>query len=123
MLYLPYDLAADHDAIVDLQTFAQCKFDLVASDWHLDTPWPEESDFSRAISHVNSLFIFIKTLVLALVHCADPNESLKAALQDSAGTGLESLYRLYCSILKAQVVHNNSEFQQMIGVLVAAVLY
>ena len=121
--YLPYDLAADQDAIVDLRTFAQREFDLVASDWHLDAPWPEESDFSRAISHVNGLFLFIKTLVLALEHCADPNESLKSALQDSARTGLESLYGLYCSILKAQVVHNNSEFQRMIGVLVAAAPY
>ena len=95
----------------------------MASDWHLDAPWPKESDFSRAISCTNSLFIFIKILVLALEHRADPNESLKSALQDSARTGLESLYRLYCSILKAQVVHNNSEFQWMIGVLVAAALY
>ena len=72
---------------------------------------------------MNGLFIFIKTLVLALEHCADPNELLKAALQDSAGTGLESLYGLYCSILKGQIAHNNLEFQQMIGVLVATALY
>ena len=121
--YLPYDLATDQDASVDLQTFTQNQFNLVALDCHLDTPWPEESDFSRVISWVNGLFIFIKTLVLALEHCADPNELLKAALQDSAGTGLESLYGLYCSILKGQIVHNNLEFQQMIGVLVATALY
>ena len=121
--YLPYDLATDQDASVDLRTFARSQFDLVASDWHLDTPWPEESDFNRAISRANGLFIFIKTLVLALERCADPKESLKAALRDSAGTGLESLYGLYCSILKAQIVHNNFDFQRMIGVLVATAPY
>ena len=121
--YLPYDLATDQDASVDLRTFARSQFDLVASDWHLDTPWPEESDFSRALFRANGLFIFIKTLVLALEHCADPKVSLKAALQDSAGTGLESLYGLYCNILKAQIVHNNPEFQRVIGVLVATAPY
>ena len=121
--YLSYDLATDQDASVDLRSFARNQFDLVASDWHLDTPWPEESDFNRVISRANGLFIFIKTLVLALERCADPNESLKSALQDSAGTGLESLYGLYCSILKVQVVHNNSEFQRVIGVLVATAPY
>ncbi len=68
-------------------------------------------------------FIFIKTLVLALKHCKDPEESLKGALQDSAGTGSESLYELYSSILKVQIVHNNIKFQRMIGVLLAASPY
>jgi len=48
---------------------------------------------------------------------------LKAALQDSAGTGLESLYELYSSILKSQIVDNNTEFQQIIGVLLATSPY
>src|SRR5258706_6467528 len=80
--YLPYDLATDQDASVDLQTFTRTQFDLVASQWNLDTPWPEESDFNGVISRANSLFIFVKTLVLALLPpCDDPEESLKAALQ------------------------------------------
>ena len=97
----------------------------MAKVWHLNTPWPEESDFNKVISRANGLFIFIKTLVLALERCQDPEESLKAALQDSAGTGLESLYELYSSILKAQeqFVHNNAEFQRMIGVLLASSPY
>src|SRR5258708_7932942 len=45
--YLPYDLAADQDASADLQTFARSQFNLVASQWNLDTLWPRESDFSR----------------------------------------------------------------------------
>jgi len=121
--YSPYDLATDQDAGADLRTFARSQFDLVASHWHLDTSWPEESDFKRVISRANGLFIFIKTLVLALKRCEDPEESLKAALQDSAGTGLESLYALYSSILKAQIVHSNAEFQRVIGVLLATSPY
>ena len=35
-------------------------------------------------------------------------------------TGSESLYKLYSSILKSQIVHNNPEFQQVIGVLLTA---
>ena len=118
--YLPYDLATDQDASTDLRVFTRRQFDLVASHRNLDTPWPEESDFNRVISRANGLFIFVKTLVLALKRCTDPEESLKAALQDSAVTGLESLYKLYSSILKAQIVHNNTEFQRTVGVLLIA---
>ena len=121
--YVPYDLATAQDASADLRAFARSQFDLVAMRWHLDTPWPKESDFNRVISRANGLFIFIKTLVLAFKHCKDPEESLKGALQDSAATGLESLYELYSSILKAQIVHKNTEFQRMIGVLLAASPY
>jgi len=121
--YLPYDLATDQDASADLRSFARSQFDLVASHWHLDTSWPEESDFKRVILRANGLFIFIKTLVLALKRCEDPEESLKAALQDSAGAGLESLYELYSGILKAQIVRSNAEFQRMIGVLLATSPY
>ena len=121
--YLPYDLSRDQDASADLRTFARGQFDSVATEWHLDLPWPEESDFDRATSRANGLFIYIKTLVLALESCDDPQESLKAALQDSAGTGLESLYGLYTSILKAQIKHNTAEFQRMIGVVLATAPY
>ena len=121
--YLPYDLATDRDAGADLRTFARNQFDLVASDWHLPMPWPEESDFDRVISRANGLFIFIKTLVLALERCDDPNESLKAALQSSVETGLESLYKLYSSIIKAKIMPNNAEFQRMIGVVLSTARY
>ena len=118
--YLPYNLATDRDASTDLRTFARSEFDSVALVWHLDTPWPEESVFDAVISWANSLFIFIKTLVLALERYEDPEESLKEALQDSAGsTGLESLYTLYSNILKSNIVHKKAKFQQMIGVLLA----
>ena len=121
--YFPYDLATDQDANADLRAFARSQFDLVATRWYLDPPWPEESDFNRVISRANGLFIFIKTLVLALPHCDDPEESLKGALQDSAGTGLEPLYELYSRILKTQIMHKNAQFQRMIGVLLAASPY
>ena len=121
--YLRYDLTTDRDASADLRTFARSLFDSVASDWHLDTPWPKESDFNRVIWRANGLFIFIKTLVLTLGRYEDPEESLKEALQDSAGTGLESLYTLYSNILKAQIVHKKAEFQRMIGVLLTTSPY
>ena len=91
--------------------------------WHLPTPWPEELDFNKVISWASSLFIFIKTLVLDLKHCENPKKSLKAVLQSSAGTGLESLFELYSSILKSQIAPNNTEFQQVIGVLHATAPY
>ena len=112
-----YDLAKDQEASDDLRCFAQRQFDLVASKWYLSTPWPEEALFDNVISQANGLFIFIKTIVLALEHCDDPTESLKAALQDSAGTGLKSLYGLYYNILKVRIVHSNAEFRRLIGVL------
>jgi len=98
--YSSYDLATDQEANDDLRTFARRQFALVASHWHIRTAWPEESDFNELISRANGLFIFIKTLTLALEECEDAEESLKEALQGSAGTGLESLYGLYSSILK-----------------------
>jgi len=78
--YVPYDLTTDRDASDDLRAFAQSQFDSVASVWHFDTPWPKELDFDRVISQANSLFIYIKTLVLALADNDDPEESLKEAL-------------------------------------------
>ena len=121
--YLSHDLATDQDASADLRVFTRHLFDLVASHRKLATPWPEESDFNRVISRANGLFIFVKTLVLVLKRCKDPDESLKAALQDSVVTGSESLYKLYSSILKAQIEHNGAEFQRMVGVLLTASPY
>ena len=121
--YLSHDLATDQDAIADLRTFARSQFDLVADLWYLGTPWPKESDFNKVISRANGLFIFVKTLALALERCEDPEVGLEAALQESVGTGLESLYELYSSILEAQMVHNKPEFQRMIGVLLTATPY
>jgi len=121
--YSSYDLAADNEASADLRTVAQREFGLVAKEWCLPTPWPEPSLFDGVISKANGLFIFIKTIVLALEQCEDPTESLKAALQDSAGTGMTSLYGLYSSILKARIVHSSAEFQRMIGVLLTAAPY
>ena len=118
--YLSCDLATDHDASADLRTFARNQFDSVASHWHLATPWPKESDFDRVICRANGLFIFVKTLALALERCEDPEEVLEAAMQESVGSGLESLYDLYSVILKVQIVDNNDEFQRMIGVLLTA---
>ena len=121
--YIPYDLATDRDASTDLRAFARSQFDLVASALYLDAPWPKVSDFDRVISRANGLFIFIKTLVLALERSEDPEESLKDALQDSAGTGLAALCTLYSSILKARIVRKKAEFRRMIGVLLAASPY
>ena len=61
--------------------------------------------------------------MLALERFDDPKESLKKALQDSAGTGLEPLYELYSSILKAQTVHKTAEFQRMIETILSAAPY
>jgi hypothetical protein len=113
-----YDLATDQKASDDLRTFARSQFDLLASHWRIPTPWPEESDLNRIISRANGLFIFIKTLVLALEKCEDAEESLKEVVQGSAGTGLESLYELYSSILKAH--RNIGGFWRMIVVITTA---
>ena len=121
--YLPYDLATDRDASTDLRAFARSQFDLVATRWHLDTPWPEESDFNRVLSRANGLFIYVKTLVLSLERFEDPEESMKEALQDSAETGLESLYTLYSNILKTRIVYKKPEFQRMIGALLTTSPY
>ena len=121
--YLRYDLATDQEAGGDLRTFARREFELVAQNWYLPAPWPEESLLNRVISRAKGLFIFIKTLVLALEHCEDPTKFLKATSEDSAGAGLKALYRLYSSILKSRIVHSNAEFQRVIGVLLAAAPY
>ena len=121
--YSPFNLATDQDAEADLQTFARSQFDLVAKMWYLPTPWPDQLLFDGVISRANGLFIFVKTLVLALKQCENLDETLKAALQDSAGTGMKPLYNLYSSILKDRRVPNNAEFRRMIGVLLTAAPY
>jgi len=66
----------------------------------------------------NGLFIFIKTLVLALEECKDPDERLNEALQGSASVGSESLYSLYSGIVKA---HSEiTGFWRMIAVITTA---
>jgi len=85
--YSQYDLDADNEASADLRTVAQSEFGLVAERWCLPTPWPEPSLFDGITLKANGLFIFIKTVVLALEQCEDPTESLKAALKDSAVLG------------------------------------
>src|SRR5258706_9876078 len=64
--YVPYDLATDQDANIDLRAFAQSQFDLVATHWHLDTLWPEESDLNRVISQANGLSFSLRLLSLLL---------------------------------------------------------
>ena len=95
----------------------------MASKWYLPAPWPEPSLFDKVISRANGLFIFIKTVVLSLEHCKNPTKSLRAALQDSDGTGLHSLYNLYSSILKARIAPGDAEFQRVIGVILATAPY
>jgi hypothetical protein len=112
-----YDLATDKGASEDLRTFARNQFQLVASRWYLPTTWPEGLLFDRVISQANGLFIFIKTVVLSLKNCKDPTKALEAALQDSDGTGLNPLYRLYSRIIKGQVAPGDAEFQRVVGVL------
>ena len=113
-----YDLGADQEATTDLQTFSRRQFSSVASKWHLPTPWPDESLLNRVISQANGLFIFVKTLALALQKCGDPEETLMETLEGSAGNGLEPLYSLYSSILK---LHSNTTgFWRMIVVITTA---
>ena len=115
-----YDLAADKEASSDLRTFAQIRFRRVMSKRRLPSPWPEDSLFNRVLSQAAGLFVFIETISRALEQCNDPTEHLKATLEDGAGSGLTSLYGLYSSILKAQILHSNAEFRQVIGVLLIA---
>jgi len=113
-----YELGTDQESTADLRTFAQRQLHLVASTRFLPTPWPEESLFNRVILRANGLFIFIKTLVLALEKSENPEESLRDALQSSASVGLESLYKLYSSILKAHSM--TASFWRMIAVITTA---
>ena len=122
--HLRYDLATDQNAGADLRVFAQSQFDLVAANSHLSAPWPEESLFNRVISQANGLFIFVKTIVLALEKCSYPTKTLEATLQDSAvSPGLETLYGLYSSIVRAQIIDNHPKFRWMIGVILTTGSY
>ena len=121
--HLRYDLATDQAAGADLRTFARSQFNLVASDWHLPIPWPEEPLFNRVISRASGLFIFIKTVVLVLENCTNPITSLEATVDDSAGTGLKPLYKLYSGILKSRIRDSNAEFRRMIGLLLTTSQY
>jgi hypothetical protein len=121
--HLRYDLAADESATSDLRIFAQDRFRRLALKRHLEDPWPEPSIFEGVISRAAGLFIFIKTVALALEQCKHPTESLKATLRDSDDTGLISPYGLYSSILKTRIVHSNAEFRRVVGVLLTTAPY
>ena len=121
--YSAYDLATDQATRADLRTFARSQFDFVARRWRLSTPWPEEPLFDEVISRANGLFIFVKTVTLALVKCADPTKSLEATVRGSASSSLKPLYGLYSSILDAQIEHSHAEFRHMVGVLLIVAQY
>ena len=121
--HLRYDLGVDHEASTDLRIFAQVEFDWVARQRRLSTPWPEESVFDQVISRANGLFIFIKTVALALAHLDNPTWSLNAILEYSAGAGSSSLYGLYTGILQSRIPPSNGEFRQVIGVIFATAPY
>ena len=113
-----YDLTADKEAPSDLRTFASTRFESVESKQSLSLGGPDSSLFSQVISRAGGLFIFIDVITRALAQCNRPlNEYLRATLKDLEGTGLTSLYGLYSSILKTQIVHSTAEFQRMIRVI------
>ena len=112
------DLGTDQEAEIDLRTFTRSEFDLMASEWHLPASWPDEPLFNKVVSQANGLFIFIRTLFLALEQSGDPKESLETTLNGSDGVGMEALYGLYSNILRSRLANSNiAMFQQMIGVL------
>ena len=112
-----HDLTADEETTSDLRTFAEHRFNKVASSRCLQSPWPERLLLDGVISRAAGLFIFIETLALALEHCYEPTKLLEATLQDSSSPGLTSLYGLYSSIVRARRVQSSAEFQRVIGVL------
>ena len=120
--YLGYNLAHDQEADRDLRTFAESEFDEVARVWRLPAPWPEESLLDKVISRANGLFIFIKTLVLALEDCADPIEFLKAT-SELAGAGLKTLHELYLRVLNSRKAHNSANFKRVVGVVLTVAPY
>ena len=119
--YLKYELPEGTTS--DLRIFAEDQFNRVAKIRSLPAPWPEPSLFNTVISQAAGLFIFVKTIALALERCADPTEYLTETLRDSRATGLTSLYGLYSSILRAQICRSTAEFRRVIGVLLAAAPY
>jgi hypothetical protein len=121
--HLRYDLTTDRDTTSDLRTFAEYRFNRVASSRGLQSSWPERLLLDGVISRAAGLFIFIETLALALEHCYEPTRLLGATLQHSSSPGLTSLYSLYSSIVRARRVQRNAEFRRMIGVLVIAAPY
>jgi len=120
--HLRYGLTADEET-TNLRIFAESRFNRVASNWSLKSPWPEPLLLDRVISRAAGLFIFIETLALALEHCYEPTKLLGATLQDSSSPGLMALYALYSSIVRARRVHRNAEFRRMIGVLLITAPY
>ena len=121
--HIPCDLDADDESSSDLRTFAQDQSSWVALKQHLESPWPEQSLFDGIISRAAGLFIFVKTIALALKHCEDPTALLKITLQGSSGTGSTSLYGIYSSILRARIQHSSDEFRRMIRVLLTTAPY
>ena len=115
--HLRYDLTADEETTSDLRTFAEHRFNRVASTRCLQSPWPERLLLEEVISRAGGLFIFIETLALALERCYEPTKLMEATLQGSSSPGLASLYGLYSSIARARRVQRNAEFRRVIGVL------
>ena len=118
-----HDLTEDEETTSDLRTFAEHRFNRVASSRSLQSPWPERLLLDGVISRAAGLFIFIETLALALEHCYEPTKLLGAILRESNTPGLASLHGLYTRIARARRVQRNAEFRRMIGVLLITAPY
>jgi len=121
--HLRYGLTVDEETTSNLRIFAESRFNRVASNRSLQSPWPEPLLLDRVISRAAGLFIFIETLALALEHCYEPTKLLGATLRDPSSPGLMALYALYSSIVRARRVLRNAEFRRMIGVLLITAPY
>ena len=121
--HLRYDLTVDKETTSDLRIFTEDRLSRVAVLRCLQPPWPNQVRLDGVVTRAAGLFIFIETLALTLEHCHDPTALLGAALQDSAGPGLTSLYGLYSSIVRARRVPSNAEFRRVIGVLLITAAY
>ena len=90
--YIPYDLATDQDASADLRAFARTQFDLVAERWHLDTPWPEESDFNKVISRSKKVCDSLYSILCVCVgHLQLMPPLLESPLTDAIRQGWEEV--------------------------------
>ena len=57
-----FDLAADQGSSADLRAFAKQQFGIVASDWHITTPWPEKRS-STGLSLARTVFSYLSRLL------------------------------------------------------------
>ncbi|PVF92871.1 WD40 repeat-like protein [Serendipita vermifera] len=117
------DLAQSEESREDILLFAKVRMRAVAEHRRLPPDWPNNDLMTELVSQSNGLFMFVETIYLRIKDDEDPNELLTELLHDSSRHAMDTLFKLYLSVLESKAIRKREELQEMLGMILAVAPY